>query len=100
MLPTDKAMETQYTVAALPVERQQFMKFQASQLCQIAKKAAPGPGQACAYGMSSNVNNLLQLVLREHCCVLQNHCEHQNMAKRSFQLEHRPGIELILFCRP
>jgi hypothetical protein len=30
MLPTDKAMETQYTVVALPVERQQFMNFQAS----------------------------------------------------------------------
>ena len=26
MLPADKAMETQYTVAALPVERQQIMK--------------------------------------------------------------------------
>jgi len=99
MLPADKAMETQYTVAALPVERQQIMKSQASQLCQIAKTAAPGSGQACAYGMSNNLNNPPQLLLREHCCVLQNHCEHQNMAKRSFQLEHRPGIEL-LFCRP
>jgi len=43
--------------------------------------------------MSSSVNNP-QLVFREHCCVLQNHCEHQTMAKRSFQLEHRPGLSL------
>ncbi len=63
--------------------------------------AAPGPGQAYAYGMSgieceqsTTVDTLRTFLYAAQ--LGENHCEHQNIAERSFQLEHRPGIELAM----